>query len=336
MTPFPLPATAFTLPFVAPFRGQEQRQGMIVQGPAAGEFAPFPDYTPEQDARWLVAAVEAAVDPATGPGTALPVNAVLPDVPDADLAEEALALLRRTGCTTVKMKVGGRSTGAELARVTTVQRAAGGDLRLRLDGNGRYDVAAARELLVALSWAEAPVEYVEQPCPTFAQMVQLKADSAIPLAVDETLRRDRRFGDLADAADVAIVKVAPLGGAVAVAELVGSLGLPVVVSGAAESSIGASRDAVVAAALASGDRAHGLGTGTLLAADLTADPMLPTAGAVVAARRPVDPGLLAAAESATPPTERREWQERLESAWATALAGELVPATTLAALDAVA
>ena len=55
----------------------------------------------------------------------------------------------------------------ELARVARIHTAAADvveDPRLRLDGNGRFDLAAAQEFLAALSWSDLGVEYVEQPC----------------------------------------------------------------------------------------------------------------------------------------------------------------------------
>ena len=62
--PLLLPATPFAVPFAASFRGLNQREGVLIEGPAGwGEFAPFADYGPEQDARWLAAAIEAAVTP---------------------------------------------------------------------------------------------------------------------------------------------------------------------------------------------------------------------------------------------------------------------------------
>lgn len=336
---FPLPATAYTLPLLAPFRGLTDRQGMIIHGRSPGEFSPFAEYTQEQDARWLVAAVEAALDDDPGPGNPVTSNAIVADVPDERLGEAVEQVLTGTGCRTVKLKVGGRSTGDELHRVSTAARAARGvvdDVRLRLDGNGRFGLDDAREFLVALSWADIPVEYVEQPCDSLRDMQVLHGDTDIPLAVDEGIRRDRSFDDLAAAADVAILKVAPLGGLAAAAELAASLPLPVVVSGAAESGIGVGRDAVGAARFGAPDRAHGLGTGTLLAADLTAHPVVPIDGVVAASRAPVDGDALARAADLVSDAERVTWRQRLDDAWGRALDLGLVGDEMLAELGALA
>lgn len=340
MTPpaaFPLPVTAFTLPLVAPFRGLTERGGVIVHGRAAGEFSPFPDYSTDADARWLVAAVEAALDDDPGPGTPVAVNAILPDVTDEQLPAAVERVLARTGCSTLKVKVGGRPTGAELHRVTAAVRAGRAHtdaFLLRLDGNGRFDLAAAREFLIALAWADVPVEYVEQPCDSLPDMKTLHADSEIPLAVDETIRRDRDFAELAQAADVAILKVAPLGGVRESAALAAALPLPIVISGAAESGVGVSRDAVAAHSLGAPDRAHGLGTGTLLAADLTTNSVVPAAGVIAATRVGVDPEALSRAAHRVSADDRAAWQKRLAAAWQRALALGLVGDDMLADVGA--
>lgn len=333
----PLPATPYQLPLNAPFRGLSERQGVALEGPGGwGEFAPFADYGPDQDARWLVAAIEAAVDPDPGPGGSVSTNAILPDLPDDQLAEGTTRLLVATGCRTLKMKVGGRPTGAELARVTAVMGAAREiehGVRLRLDANGRFSLADAQEFLVALTWADVSVEYVEQPCADPDAMRVLKETvPGVDLAADEAIRRDRRVADLAEFADVAVMKVAPLGGVASMRGILNEIDLPVVVSGAAESSVGLSRDAVVAAELGDPQRAHGLGTGTLLSADLVEFPVVPTGGVVPARRVAAEPTPLATASARLSDSAREAWLERTHRAWLTALQRDWVPAQARAAL----
>lgn len=331
---FPLPATAYALPLVAPFRGLTQRQGMIIEGPAGwGEFAPFADYDTGRDAHWLAAAVEAAATPPQSTGELVRSNAVLPDVEGDDLAASVRDLLTTTGCRTVKLKVGGRPTGAEVRRISSVYSTAAslvGGVTLRLDANGRYDLDAAGELLAALTWLDRDVEYVEQPCDTVAELRALKDKfPGVAIAADEALRRDRQFTAVSDFADVAVVKVAPIGGVSAVREMVKNIDVPVVISGAAESSVGLSRDAVVAAELGDPNRAHGLGTGTLLADDLAADRLVPMAGSVPAQLIPVDPGALTRAAARLDPAAASAWTDRLEGAWAQALRAGLIPVSVL-------
>ncbi len=124
------------------------------------------------------------------------------------------------------------------------------------------------------------LEYAEQPCATLEEMAQLlrrrlaAAGTVVPLAADESVRKAEdplRVAGL-EAADVVVVKVAPLRGvrpALAVAQ---ACGLPVVVSSALDTSVGIAAGTALAAALPELPFACGLGTAALLAADVTARP----------------------------------------------------------------
>lgn len=331
---FPLRAVPFALPLVASFRGLTQRAGMVLEGPGGwGEFAPFADYTPLQDALWLAAAVEAAagLEPAPADGHEVPVNAILPDVADDQVASAAAELITATGCRVLKLKVGARPVAADVRRV---RDAVSGTVQVRLDGNGLLSVAETLELLRGLEAAgvREAVQYLEQPCASAAELRQLRrADPDVRIAVDETIRRDRDLAAAQDVADVAICKVAPLGGSRTVATWARSLGLPVVLSGAAESSVGLGRDVRVAAGMPAGF-AHGLGTGTLLAADLCEPALTPRHGVLTNRASAPDPQLLAAAQQRLPPTQRTDWQERLQRAWCHGLEHELMHPNDLQAL----
>src|SRR5450756_2416436 len=77
------------------------------------------------------------------------------------------------------------------------------------------------------------------------------AVSNVPRAADESIRRseDPLAVVRAEAADIVVLKVQPLGGVRAALELAERLALPVVVSSALESSIGLAASASPAAAL---------------------------------------------------------------------------------------
>ena len=80
------------------------------------------------------------------------------------------------------------------------------------DANGRYTVAQARTALRAFSRFE--LEYVEQPCATVEDLAHVRKKVDVPIAADESIRRAAdpyRVAELG-AADVAVCKVAPLGG----------------------------------------------------------------------------------------------------------------------------
>jgi O-succinylbenzoate synthase len=97
-----------------------------------------------------------------------------------------------------------------------------------------------------------------------------------------------------DAADAVVVKTQPLGGVRAALAIVEVAGVPAIVSSLYETSVGLAAGLALAACLPDLPYACGLGTATILAADVVADPLVPEAG-MLTVRRPVpDPDLLAA------------------------------------------
>ena len=102
----------------------------------------------------------------------------------------------------------------------------------------------------------------------------------VPVAADESIRRasDPMRVVAAGAADVAVVKVAPLGGVRAALEIAERIGLPCVVSSAVESSVGMAAGLALAGALPELPHACGLGTTSLLADDPVAEPFVPVRG----------------------------------------------------------
>jgi O-succinylbenzoate synthase len=106
-----------------------------------------------------------------------------------------------------------------------------------------------------------------------------------------------------------VLKVQPLGGVRRCLEVADACGLPVVVSSAIETSVGIAAGVALAAALPELPFACGLGTVSLLAADVTPDSLLPVDGEL--AVRPVrpDPDLVHATPAVT-----RSWLNRMEAA----------------------
>ena len=125
------------------------------------------------------------------------------------------------------------------------------------------------------------LEYAEQPCATLEELAELRRDIDIPVAADESIRRaeDPLRVRAAGAADIVMLKVQPLGGVRAALRVAEACGLPVVVSSAVDTSVGLAAGVALAAALPELPYACGLGTMSLLAGDVTADPLTPEAGA---------------------------------------------------------
>jgi O-succinylbenzoate synthase len=106
-----------------------------------------------------------------------------------------------------------------------------------------------------------------------------------------------------------VLKAAPLGGVRAALQIADACGLPAVVSSAVETSVGLAAGLALAAALPSLPYDCGLATMSLLAGDVTADP-LAAAGGMLPVRRPaVDTGRLAAWEA-----DPRPWRDRAAAA----------------------
>jgi O-succinylbenzoate synthase len=121
------------------------------------------------------------------------------------------------------------------------------------------------------------------------------------LAVDPTAAKE--------AADVLVLKVAPLGGVRACLALAERVDRPVVVSSALESSVGLAAGVALAAALPELPYACGLGTAALLADDVTDDPLVPVDGEV--AVRDVVPSPARLRRLTAEPARRDWWRERL-------------------------
>jgi o-succinylbenzoate synthase len=301
-------AHVVALPLRQRFRGIEVREALLLRGPSGWtEFAPFTEYDDAEAATWLAA----AVDFGWGPEPLLhrdvvSVNATLPAVDLADID----AVLDGFGHTrTVKVKVAerGQTLADDVARVRAVRARLGPAGRIRVDANGGWNVDEAEHAAHAL--APFDLEYLEQPCATVPELAELRArlrDWQLPIAADESVRKaaDPLAVVSAGAADLLVVKAAPLGGIAAALRIVAASGLPAVVSSALDTSVGLAMGARLAAALPQLDYDCGLGTAALLAADVTAAPLVPREGRIPVSRVDASPDLL---ERWAAPTERRDW-----------------------------
>ena len=301
--------SVFSIPMRTRFRGITVREGLLVRGEAGwGEWSPFAEYDATVAEPWLRCAEEAVAGSWPAPvRDRVPVNTTVPAVGPA----EAHRLVSASGCRTAKVKVAepGQSLTDDEARVEAVRDALGPDGRVRVDANGAWDVDAAVVAVRALDRAAGGLEYVEQPCATVEELAAVRRRVDVPVAADESIRRAAdpyRVRDL-EAADVAVLKVQPLGGVRACLRVAEDLGLPVVVSSALETSVGLAAGVALAAALPELPYACGLATVALFTADVTSDPLLPVDGALPV-RRP-EPDLLPGV-AADPDTDRR-WRERL-------------------------
>ena len=306
-----LDPAVYAIPMTARFRGITVREGMLLHGPAGwGEFCPFAEYDDAESAPWLAAAVEAAEEGWPEPvRDRVPVNCIVPAVG----AERAQEIVRASGCSTAKVKVADApgSLLDDLERVAAVRDALGPRGAVRVDANARWDIDEAVAAIRALDGAAGGLQYVEQPCRTIEELVAVRRQVGVPIAADESIRRaeDPLRVAVAGAADIAVLKCAPLGGvrrALAVAE---ACGLPCVVSSALETSVGLAAELALAGALPDLDLACGFGTGALLTTDVVAEPLVPRDGWLPVPRQAPDPVHRDAV--AANPERTRWWRERL-------------------------
>jgi O-succinylbenzoate synthase len=293
------------------FRGITVREGVLLRGEAGwGEWSPFLEYDAAVAEPWLRCAEEAAAGDWPVPlRDSVPVNVTVPAVGP----ELAVEIVRAGGCRTAKVKVAerGQSMADAQARLEAVRYALGPGGAVRIDANGGWSVDEAVRAIALLDRAAGGLEYVEQPCATVEELAQVRRAVGVPIAADESIRRAAdpyRVRDL-EAADIAVLKVQPLGGVRACLRIAEDIGLPVVVSSALETSVGIAAGLALAAALPELPYACGLATVQLLTDDPVTESLLPVDGMLPVRSPVVDESALARLAAA--PERVAHWEARL-------------------------
>jgi O-succinylbenzoate synthase len=186
--------------------------------------------------------------------------------------------------------------------------------KLRIDANAGWNEEQALAALAAL--ADIGLEYAEQPVAGIGGMARLRSQlrrRGIPvlIAADESVRKesDPLAVARAGAADLLVVKAAPLGGVRRALAVVARAGLPAVVSSALDTSVGIRAGVALAAALPRLDYACGLGTVALMAGDVVRRPLVADGGFLAVRDAAPEPELLE--RYAADPDRRQWWLDRL-------------------------
>ncbi len=301
-----------SIPTKTNFRGITNREVAIFSGSEGwSEFSPFVEYSNRESSTWLRAAVEASNTP--WPHLyrkSIPINATLPNVSPEKVAG---VLKNFEGCTTVKIKIDNFISGAELVE-ETLNILPG--TKIRLDVNGSWSLDEALLYLYDFHLRFGNVfEYIEQPCTSFDDLVKLKSEIPMKIALDESIRKnlDSDLSDLAKAGDVAIIKWAPSGGFASAHEIANTVCLPVVISSALDTGIGISHSLALAGSFENLDFACGLGTVALLESDICEPALIPTQGFLDVNR--VEPNF-ALVEKYQASEDRQEWwKNRVADIW---------------------
>jgi len=304
-------ARVLSIPMRTKFRGLTTREVLLFEGPNGwAEWSPFTEYEDEEASIWLKAAIEWAFGdiPKTDVKT-IKVNATLPAVKDV---RKALEPFGKFEVVKIKVAEAGQTLQDDLDRIHQV-REHYPDVRIRLDANGNWDIETSLKIAKTIYQENVPLEYLEQPVRTIAEMAELKLklqEFDIKIAADESVRKvsDPLAVAQANAADILVLKVAPLGGINNALAIAKEAGLPVVVSSALETSVGISMGAHLAALLNS-EYASGLATAALLTQDATDTPLIPKDGEIEIAGINLDEDLMQKIQALEDRTSW--WQHRL-------------------------
>jgi O-succinylbenzoate synthase len=290
------------LPMRVRFRGITIREVALIDGPSGwGEFGAFLEYGPAEAANWLASAIESAYGTRPpGHRERIEINATVPAVAPEQVPE---VLAQFPGAMTAKVKVAepGQTLADDIARVDAVRAVVP---TVRVDANGGWTIEEAVAAATALA-ADGPLEYLEQPCRTVAELAEVRRRVTVPIAADESIRKASdplevvRLG----AADIAVLKVAPLGGIAALLAIAAQIDIPVVVSSALDSAVGIAAGLAAAAGLPRLEHACGLGTGGLFVEDVI-DPVSPIDGSLPVQDVVPDQARLTALAATG---ERRDW-----------------------------
>lgn len=193
---------------------------------------------------------------------------------DNEVAVDKAKSLKADGFRAIKIKVGREIFSDDLEVVKNIRQAAGKNIKLRLDANGKWDKNAAVNNLKQLE--ETDIEYIEQPVSSLEEFKDICNETSVPLAADESLRS---YADAINIirnnlASVLILKPMMLGGLTPAMDIIDEAERnqkKVVISSSFETSIGRSI-AIFAAGILKEQTAHGLAVADYFKDTIVNDP----------------------------------------------------------------
>lgn len=197
----------------------------------------------------------------------IPVNGLISLLSDDRPVTAAERLVHR-GYATLKIKTGG-NFDYELQQLNRIRNRFP-SLSIRIDANRSWAPDEALSNLAALE--RIKIEYCEEPLaePTVKNYRQLRANSQVPLAIDESFHHENHSEDLLSYISTVILKPMVTGSFAknfATIDLLDTHDITTVITTSLESCIGRTVSAVFASGRGSPDLAHGLSTGDLFRED---------------------------------------------------------------------
>ena len=176
---------------------------------------------------------------------------------------------QNTGTSTFKLKIGRQSLNDDLYKIKRIVSAFKSDTVLRLDANRAWDLETAIKACKELK--TLPIEFIEEPTNHPKYLMDLKEETEIPLAIDETFQENFNVPLLGlPSVDVIIIKPSFIGGTTRCLELAQDIlatDKKVVFTSAFETGLGCLITAHLAAAV-SPETAHGVATYPYFESDL--------------------------------------------------------------------
>ncbi|HSL90933.1 MAG TPA: o-succinylbenzoate synthase [Ignavibacteriaceae bacterium] len=187
------------------------------------------------------------------------VNGVIGFLSLSESIEKAKSLMY-SGFETIKIKTGRNNFDEDFGTISEIRNVVGDGIKIRIDSNGRWNLNEAITYLKKLE--PLKIEYSEQPVNTLEEFIQLKKESTIPLAPDESIRSldDAKSFIENDAADYLILKPMMIGGILTSLNIINQAKqkrIRTIITSSFQSAIGRKMD-VLTAALVNDSSGHGL------------------------------------------------------------------------------
>jgi len=187
------------------------------------------------------------------------------------------------GFTTLKIKAGRSNFEEDFSVIKLIRETFGENIKLRLDSNGNWNLDEAIINLKALE--QFDIEYAEQPVINLSDYINLKKETNIPLAPDESIRSVKDAKEFIKSGVVSYVILKPMmiGGLLPTLEIIklaSAENITPVITSSFESAVG-KINAVIAAASVKANVAHGLGVADHFINTITNDPFPIKSGKII-------------------------------------------------------